>query len=58
MGLNNSFSELDKIDISLYLIYEETEKVMNEVKKDYKDIFQSITAREFKQYLKERYGVF
>lgn len=51
------FSELDKIDISLYLIYEEIERVMNEIEKDYKDIFQSITTNEFREYVFNRYGV-
>ena len=55
--MNNRFSKLDKIDISLYLIYDETEKIMYEIEKDYKDIFQSITVKEFKQYIRNRYGV-
>ena len=51
------FRELDKIDISLYLIYEEIERVMNEIEKDYKGIFQSITTNEFREYVLNRYGV-
>lgn len=57
MGLMLKFRELDKIDISLYLIYEEIEMVMYEIEKDYEDIFQSITVNEFKQYIKDRYGL-
>ena len=55
--MNNRFSKLDKIDISLYLIYDEIERIMYEIEKDYKDIFQSITIREFEQYLRYRYGI-
>ncbi len=55
--MNNNFAELDKIDISLYLIYESVERIMYEIEKDYKDIFQSITAKEFRQYIRSRYGV-
>ena len=51
------FRELDKIDISLYLVYEEMEMVMYEIEKDYENIFQSITVNEFKQYIKDRYGL-
>ena len=49
------FRELDKIDISLYLIYSEIEKIMYEIENDYEDIFQSITVNEFRRYIKERY---
>ena len=49
------FRELDNIDISLYLIYSEIEKIMYEIENDYEDIFQSITVKEFRQYIKERY---
>lgn len=55
--MNNRFSKLDKIDISLYLIYVETERIMYEIEKDYKDIFQSITIDEFRKYIQHRYGV-
>lgn len=55
--MNNRFSKLDKIDISLYLIYAETERIMYEIEKDYKDIFQSITIDEFRKYIQLRYGV-
>lgn len=55
--MNSRFSKLDKIDISLYLIYESIERIMYEIEKDYKDIFQSITVKEFKQYIRNRYGV-
>lgn len=55
--MNNRFSKLDKIDISLYLIYDETERIMYEIEKDYKDIFQSITIDEFRRYIQHRYGV-
>lgn len=48
---------LDKIDISLYLIYEEIEMVMCEIEKDYEDIFEYITVNEFKKYVKDRYGI-
>lgn len=52
------FNELDKIDISLYLIYEDTEKIMREIKNDYtEDIFQSITVKEFMKYIEDRYGI-
>ena len=57
MGLMLKFRELDKIDISLYLVYEEMEIVMYEIEKDYENIFQSITVNEFKQYIKDRYGL-
>lgn len=49
------FRELDNIDISLYLIYSEIEKIMYEIENDYEDIFQSITVNEFRRYIKERY---
>lgn len=49
------FRELDEIDISLYLIYSEIEKIMYEIENDYEDIFQSITVNEFRRYIKERY---
>ncbi|MBR4589087.1 MAG: hypothetical protein IKO36_00340 [Bacteroidaceae bacterium] len=55
--MNSRFSKLDKIDISLYLIYESIERIMYEIEKDYKDIFQSITVKEFRQYIGYRYGV-
>lgn len=55
--MNSRFSKLDKIDISLYLIYAETERIMYEIEKDYKDIFQSITIDEFRKYIQYRYGV-
>lgn len=55
--MNSRFSKLDKIDISLYLIYAETERIMYEIEKDYKDIFQSITIDEFRKYIQHRYGV-
>jgi len=49
--MNYNFSKLDKIDISLYLIYESIERIMYEIEKDYKDIFQSITIDEFRRYI-------
>ena len=55
--MNHRFSELDKIDISLYLVYEEVERIMYEIEKDYIDIFQSITRNEFRQYIRYRYGL-
>ena len=55
--MNSRFSKLDKIDISLYLIYAETERIMYEIEKDYKDIFQSITKNEFRSYIKIRYYI-
>lgn len=55
--MNNRFSKLDKIDISLYLIYESIERIMYEIEKDNKDIFQSITIDEFRRYIQHRYGV-
>jgi len=55
--MNYNFSKLDKIDISLYLIYESIERIMYEIEKDYKDIFQSITIDEFRRYIQHRYGV-
>lgn len=51
------FRELDNIDISLYLIYSEIEKIMYEIENDYEDIFQSITVNEFRRYIKERYYI-
>lgn len=51
------FHELDEIDISLYLIYEEIEKVIYEIEKDYGHIFNSITVNEFRQYISIRYGI-
>lgn len=55
--MNNNFSKLDKIDVSPYLIYKSVERIMREIEKDYEDIFQSITAKEFRQYIRYRYGV-
>jgi len=49
------FRVLDKIDISLYLIYEEIERIMYEIEKDYGDVFECITVNEFRQYIKDRY---
>lgn len=57
MGLTLKFRELDKIDISSYLIYEEIEKVMYEIEKDYEDIFEFITVNEFRKYVKDRYSL-
>lgn len=57
MGLTLKFRELDKIDISSYLIYEEIEKVMYEIEKDYEDIFEFITVNEFRKYVKDRYNL-
>jgi len=57
MGLTLKFRELDKIDISSYLIYEEIEKVMYEIEKDYEDIFVFITVNEFRKYVKDRYNL-
>lgn len=54
---NDKYNILDEIDISLYLIYAETERIMYEIEKDYKDIFQSITIDEFRKYIQHRYGV-
>lgn len=53
----DKFNKLDKIDLLLYLIYEDTERVMYEIEKDYADIFQSITVKEFRQYIKHRYDI-
>ena len=41
------YSELDKIDVSMYLIYEDIEKIMSEINKDYDDILQFMTINEF-----------
>ena len=57
MGLGQKYTQLDMIDISPYLIYEQIEKVMHELEQDYEDIFQSITAKEFKRYIKIRYNL-
>jgi hypothetical protein len=51
------YSELDKIDVSMYLIYEDIEKIMSEINKDYDDILQFMTINEFKKYIKTRYGL-
>lgn len=48
-------SRLDEIDISLYLIYNDIEKIMFEIKKDYKNILQSISKEEFRDYIYNRY---
>ena len=49
--------ELDKIDVSLYLIYGSIEKIMREIEKDYKGIFENITVEEFRKYIYRRYGL-
>lgn len=51
------YSELDKIDVSMYLIYEDIEKIMSEINKDYDDILQFMTINEFKKYIETRYGL-
>ena len=56
MGLTK-YALLDQIDISLYLIYDNIERIMYEIEKDYENIFQSITAKEFRKYIRERYSL-
>ena len=52
------FRNLDKIDISLYLIFEDIKKIMCEIKKDYgNEVFKSISESEFRKYIHDRYGV-
>lgn len=55
MGLMGSLNELDKIDISLYLIYDDVEKIIKEIKIDYGNIFEHISKEEFRKYIRERY---
>lgn len=49
------FNTLDKIDISLYLVYADVRKIMAEIEKDHKGIFESITVNEFRKYINIRY---
>lgn len=57
MALVNKYSELDNIDVSLYLIYSDVKKIMREIENDYEGIFQSITVNEFREYINYRYGI-
>lgn len=52
-----TFLELNKIDLSLYLIYESIEKIMFEIEKDYNYIFTSISKEEFRDYIHTRYNI-
>ena len=51
------YSELDKIDVSMYLIYEDIERIMREINNDYEGILQSMTTNEFRRYIENRYGL-
>ena len=51
------YSELDKIDVSMYLIYEDIERIMCEINNDYEGILQSMTINEFRRYIENRYGL-
>lgn len=57
MGLMHRYSNLDRIDVSLYLIYGNIKKIMSEIEKDYGKVFQYITLQEFKDYINRRYNL-
>ena len=55
--MNEVIRELDKIDVSLYLIYSDTKRIMDEINADYDDICDQISAKEFELYIRERYWI-
>ena len=55
--MKEEIRKLDMIDVSLYLIYEDTKKIMKEINFDYNNVCKNISAKEFEQYVKERYCI-
>lgn len=54
-SMDKRFSILDNIDISLYLVYKDIGKIMEEIETDYGEIFSSINRLEFRRYISQRY---